>query len=612
VVPDSQRLTAVLWKPFLDDIRSGGPVFFGFSAEFLAELFRSEGIESSDPVKTICDGARRLFAVSTDDAVLTSEALRQGASGFSPAIVLACQQVLAVEEMVREPRGFSENAYFPRLRRLMSPDLAQLSLNPFPFDEFEAIWRTLAKEIRSVPGSTDASITFRFGVETGVNKARSFPLSQGLLSLEDLRVIVSEVGLRRLRSAAPADIWRLLKRVRNRLGRRGQRLIGLGIFRDRVIDQVVAYAKKADATGTAREAVGKSPKDVLELGIYKDSTDWFSEEYRPILTVVATGDRVHSGSRLADEFTRLLQGGEGLILPPGELGDHWVCTSKAISLGPNDTFLVLGTSHSIGRVVERLGAAGVALSQSKQGIQGIGINDSLGVLEAEISEDALREVTVRDGRIVGTSPSVAGAQYRWIGGTCVDNRGHRFLRESLPIAIQFDGLECQIRDMRKINGHALGFDALQVAVRDATDDLNLEITFSNGRAAHLGVAICRRNSDECAGYLVDENGTIAPGVERVRKSDYAIIGSAERCRANLRGLSSVLCAQLLRGLKDNRGEVPSVELVAEIKRRVAVSRVPPQVRKVVEKLLDRDPRLPTNLVAILTRACGADSLPLQS
>src|SRR5262249_40771872 len=163
------------------DIAKGGPVYFTFSAELVRTLLSERGHATADPILEVCEAARQLYFIAGDDAVLREHALDVGAGGRSLAIILVCQQVLAVESMVRVPVGFSENAYFPRLRRLMSPLLAERSNNPFDFAEFEAIWRALGRDIRSVVGSADASITFRFGVESGVNKARAFPLSQALL-----------------------------------------------------------------------------------------------------------------------------------------------------------------------------------------------------------------------------------------------------------------------------------------------------------------------------------------------------------------------------------------------------------------------------------------------
>ncbi len=157
---EPRDLSLALWKAFGDDIASGDPVFFCFSRELLGEELGYLGLTSETLTNAVCEAARACFYVDGTHVWLQGGALSADASGFSLSIVLVCQQVLAVEEMVREGGSYSENAYFPRLRALMSPELAAHSANPFRFHEFERIWQTFAKEVRTISGSSDDTITF--------------------------------------------------------------------------------------------------------------------------------------------------------------------------------------------------------------------------------------------------------------------------------------------------------------------------------------------------------------------------------------------------------------------------------------------------------------------
>ena len=75
--------------------------------------------------------------------------------------------------MINESGGFTDDAYFPKLRKIISPDLKPLSLNPFSNNEFEHLWRTFEKEIKSIDGYTDGvTITFSFDFPKGKNKNR--------------------------------------------------------------------------------------------------------------------------------------------------------------------------------------------------------------------------------------------------------------------------------------------------------------------------------------------------------------------------------------------------------------------------------------------------------
>ena len=191
---ETPKIIELLWKPFIEEVKTGNPVYFCFHSEYLNKIFGQYGAAVSDPCQVIMDAANEFLVVENTDVYVEPEALRPIAQGFSAAIILVAQQILAAEEMVKDETGFSENAYFPRLRAMISPDLPEISMNPFSFDDFERIWRRFAKEIMSIEGSTQASVTFQFGVEEGVNKARYFPLSQALLSREDLLLLTHRIG----------------------------------------------------------------------------------------------------------------------------------------------------------------------------------------------------------------------------------------------------------------------------------------------------------------------------------------------------------------------------------------------------------------------------------
>jgi len=596
-VIDLQRLTDILWKPFLPVVRSGSPVYFSFSTEFLREVFRSEGVESTVPLKTVCEAARGLFVLYRDEAFLMDNALAAGQSGFSPAIILVCQQVLAVEEMVDEANGFSENAYFPRLRKLMSDELPLLSQNPFPFDDFESIWRTLATEVRSVSGGSEGSITFRFG-ETGINKARALPLSQGLLTLEDLRVIVAEVGLQRLRDGQPEEVWRLLRRVRNRLGRRGQRLIGLGLFRDRVISQISGYVLKG--AQLERPAKQQSTEDIFELGVYKDSTDWLADEYRLFLNVPNRGEQILDADRIESELSRHLARKEGLVLPFGELRDHWICSRRPLVVAPGDVMLVLGDANGIELVLRQLAAMGVPVSPPVTRP----IGDALGrfVAEVGVPHACPIELVVREGAIAGQSRRVA-AQVEWLGGVSVDERRTRFLREFLPDAARFGDSEFPLRELVAVDGHVISFDTLVKQLAQTTEDLSVEIDFGSGRHAQLSVAIRRLLGDERPGYFVDKSGRLpVPVSGRVSGAEAAIVGFREERLILDGGIPLALSVELINDLRKNEGRSISLKEAEGIVTRLRKSSLPQGVRTTLELLLSKPARASDAVIAAIARA----------
>ena len=175
---DDETLINVLWIPFLDQIRKGkgAPVYFTFHRQFLDELFKQNNVNCNS-FELINKVANTYYEVlGNNKVIIKSSAFIPLAGNFSPVIILVCQQVLAVEEMVRDERGHSEDAYFPRLRKMISPCLKDLSSNPFEFSEFKKIWKTLKQELMTIEGFNEKLVNFDFTNKSRKNKARSVPL----------------------------------------------------------------------------------------------------------------------------------------------------------------------------------------------------------------------------------------------------------------------------------------------------------------------------------------------------------------------------------------------------------------------------------------------------
>jgi hypothetical protein len=582
VVTSATELAPLLWDSFVHEVASGRPVYFAFCSDLLRTAVCGALGSADDPVEIVCKAAAELFVVIGNEAFLTKDALTVGPNGFSYAIVLVCQQVLAVESMVRDPQGFSENAYFPRLRRLMSPSLSESSTNPFQFSEFESIWRALERDIRSVSGSTDASVTFRFGVEYGINKARAFPLSQALLTLEDLCTVVAGRS-EKLRVAAAGDVWRVLKQVKSRLSRRAQRLVGLGFFRDRIAAQVVNYARTElrrieERTSPPRKS---GPVDLL---IFRDTADWFGTGYRALLQLT-DGSRILDDAQIGAALHRRVGDGRLLVLTLGELGDCWICGERSLFIAPGESFLVVGTNEALATATTTLNKLRVRSSEV-EGTRGVlGMSGEYAVLQFCSAKDAT-EIIVRDGWITGVSGVAARAAYEWVGGVAVDVRKTRFLLDFLPTHAKFSDEVVGLEQMISVNQKYMSFASFRAMIeKEAMGSSLYEVAFAGGRRARLGVAINRFPLDQPRGHLVDESGKIAIDVDQISPDDFAVVGFAERHRPLPAGFDVRACALLLAGLRAKAGEPLSSLFVDVLTQRVDHSDAPVAVRAVLLKLL---------------------------
>lgn len=590
-------LANCLWKPFLEDISRGGPVYFTFSADLVRALLSQEGYAVSDPVLEVCETARQLYFISGDEAVLYGGALDVGTSGRSFAIILVCQQVLAVESMVRDPSGFSEHAYFPRLRRLMSPYLEEIRTNPFQFAEFEAIWRALARDIRSIPGSSDSSITFRFGVESGVNKARAFPLSQALLTLEDLRVIALR-GKLRLEKASPADIWRILKQLRYYLTRRARRLIDLGVFKERVVEQVLSYLKVAERTTGRQEQVRPAQQDII---VFRDTSDWFEEVYRAYLRAPDAAPS-HDESQIQAELAKRMAGEAFLVFPLAELGDSWVCSNRSTAIEPGESFLLVGEPVSMSDLEQRLRQQGVESTQFSSFDGLLGTLGPYAVTQRALVAGA-SQVTVRNGRVASVDQSPGAAKYRWAGGLSVDARGLRFLREYLPARIEFSDAEFTFQQLEAVNGRYMSAASFISSLASATGDTSFEMDFPGAHMARLTVAISRLPKEAAVGYPVGVDGSLEIGLVGAAAGNRVVSGFSETVDGLASGFDVRSCAMLLKALRARVGqEVPRAG-VEGVCSRVRASKVPEAVRSVMLRLLAEKVRLPSKLCLNLGINC---------
>ncbi|MBK8204963.1 MAG: hypothetical protein IPK68_22595 [Bdellovibrionales bacterium] len=128
----SKSLSERLWKYFTPIIESGSQLYFCFNREVIRTLFADCFAE--DPLEGFFKHVSAFFEVSGERCRIKAEAFMKN-DAFSLVILLVAQQVLVVEDMVNE-NGITEDAYFPRLRRRISPSLSEISLHPVVLEDF--------------------------------------------------------------------------------------------------------------------------------------------------------------------------------------------------------------------------------------------------------------------------------------------------------------------------------------------------------------------------------------------------------------------------------------------------------------------------------------------
>jgi hypothetical protein len=587
VLEEGDLLVQRLWELFAPEIATGEPVRFCFSQDLLREHFSKSPLADRPVSDQICAVARGCFGPSGNKVLLVPGALTETSVGFSKAIVLVCQQVLAVEEMISEGAHYSENAYFPKLRRLMDPNLPAWSANPFSFDEFEEIWKTFAREVWSIAGSSDATVTFEFGAYEGANKARQFPLSQALFSSGDLAGVVVHCRLNRLRSASATDVWGELRRERYHLSRRAQRLINSGFLRERLIDQVRSFAERLSMHPTHATKEETDSRKNLSLFIGLDAVDGIQEEYFAFLVSDETGTRLANAAEVAKRIETIL-GRRGYVFCAfNKFGDGWTYYSGDIEIPAGDAIVLLSRGESIHQSKVHLATIGPGVVWDDARIRPLGADGAIFVAPIVVP----RSLTLRGGVVVigETSDQPVSPNFTWWGGICVDQRSSKYLYPYLPNRVSFGKKEFAIEELQRVSGSRMEWSALVNAISRLRTDVQYEMLFPGGYEARIAIAMPRESASERMGFLLDSRGRLSPTLERLGATDPAIVGFSCPSERVERPADLGTVAKLLMDLKSRSGRP-----LNDIERRIAWGRVssslaPASVKHVIKMLLNKSP-----------------------
>ncbi len=591
MIDESDALVKCLWDIFMQEVMSGEPVRFCFSHDLLQEHFTKFRLTEKQPADHIGAVARNCFSVSGNKAFLSLDALQQTSVGFSKAIILVCQQIIAVEEMISDGAQYSENAYFPRLRKSMDARLPSWSANPFSFDEFEGIWKTFAREVWGIKGSSHETITFEFDAYEGANKARQFPLSQALFSIGDLSGLATYCRLDRLRSVSADNVWSEIRRERQRLGRRAQRLINSGFLRERLIEQVRKFAERRTVPQVTQSGAVTTVLRDFDLFISLDTVDGEREEYFAFLVSRTSGVRVDDPVEVSARVESVLGRRGFAYCALNKLGDCWTYEIGEIEVGAGNPIVLLTRKGDLAEGKAELTSCFPALSWDDSRIRPLGFSGSVCVAPVVLPELPSEGIVIKAGSVVGAfaRDNKEGRQWAWVGGICVDARSRKYLFPYLPTSIRFGHHEFGVETILRVSGTRMQWSTFVNAVGGLESDAQYDLLFPNGLEARLSVAIRKESPLERMGFLFDSKGRLSPTLERLEPTVPAIVGFSCPLQRIERPAELRVVANLLRDLRNRTGR-----RLTEKEQRVTLNRVnssaaPAAVKRLVELLIERQP-----------------------
>lgn len=497
------KLISVLWEAYFPKIRSGLPVYFAFHREQLIRIFEIHSIPG-DPIKVINFHASQWFEIDGDIAVVRPEAFLSQWGHFSAVILLVAQQVLVVEDMAKDRLGFSEDAYFPRLRRAISPNLQERSQHPFgTSEEFDEIWRKFRSEILTA-GGNERTITFFSGAHS--NRNRSYPLSQALLSQEDVIKLIRLVGEARIFTLPMTDLRREINNNKARLSKRGQKTFGIPFLEERVYEQILAY-KGFRLPEQEKSLVADDDNLKCDVKIYRDQVDFGTEEFRIGFFERAEAARVIVDKVHRIEFRLLLNRRNFLVFTESTLGDSWEISAQAREVSQNESLVFVATSTGkavVASVLKRIypGASAIVWQSLEQ-------FDDLYIAFLDTVPPDAPTIRVRNGAFVEQIERLQTNRIVWVGGICVSERENKFLLRFMPDKYTVAGVPSLMLGQVKVNGRLTTFESFKSDLQQLSDDQRFEIETIDGKKGFLAVAVAKCHQSEKRGYALTSRGTVS-------------------------------------------------------------------------------------------------------
>ena len=502
-----QNLVKTLWTPFLGEIQSHRPVVFCYHKDLVVQLFQESKINFGDAFGFINEAVRQLVVVESDMVLLKPEALLPVWNDISSSIILVCQQILTVEEMSKDHFGFSEHAYFPRLRSVISDELVQLSQNPFSFDDFEDIWRRFKDDIILLGGSS-SSVTFRFGESYGRDKARAFPLSQALLSSSDVHTLIRSIGKEALRRAERQTISRMLYTNKTTVSRRGQRLLSLPWLKESLIDQVSAHLQDEIKEMAQSSQYKSASSERYDIFIFKDNIDIYTSAFTAV--PFSEGRKFEIEHAIFCEKIRSRLRSKGFFfLPRTDVGDAWMISDGRVWVNNGDDLLILGLPSQIDNaldIVEKMLKCKLEI-KSKTYLNEV---SGLSLIELGTISDAKESILIQGGLILVTTEEEMDENYYWVGGLPIQRSNGRYHHEYPPTHLFLRGETIELIGSVEINECVNSFEQFFESLKTLVGQETFRVKIRDFQEVKMQIAGQPEEPGELVGYHFDGTLGLVP------------------------------------------------------------------------------------------------------
>jgi hypothetical protein len=490
---DCDDWATALWRHFSPDIRTGLPFYLAADRGVVTTVYRAIGHTSGttdDALRSFHSACAALLDASGSRTLVRARALeRVAGQPHSRAICLAVQQVLVVEDMLRDSE-YSEQAYFPRYRQALGLAEGGEHSSPISTKSFAEIWSVLATELAGLPGASSRTVTFTAGRGRDVN--RHFPLSQALLTTHDLMFVRAKNPELQQETNDRTIVAKLLGH-RAQFGLRAWRLVRTAASSVPLASRLGEQIRSFIAAGLERPLATEEAEAVERAWIvaYLTAADWFDLEsadtysiYRRTETEQSVGDLLERTLRvrLRDAFAIYL-------VPDADGFREW---SKNAQLDVSDAALAVVLAERSERFLNHvLQETGIAFARVGSNLPGA------------------FDVLISHGGLAPFLDGLAGPERRqgpgveFVGGVLADARSRTYLAGYSPVGIRCGGRLLGAHEAILIDGveRIIGEWLRSLDTEEARRSYSIEL---EGHVLQLSIAARRQRAtpEQPVGYIL--------------------------------------------------------------------------------------------------------------
>ena len=511
--------TDALWKYFGPQIKSGNPVYFSIDSDLLKELIEDILGDSVDDngLYVLANSCEKVLEFERHRVFLRDDKLTLDSSHFSSAICLVALFVGAVELMTPS-ESYTEDAYFPILRRLLNVDEGDyLSSNPFLKYEFEKIWNKFREEIMNYPGGSARTITFHKGRDKK-NFHRELPLSQALLTAYDLWCLYKN-NETYLESLDEETSFLFLRKNRSKLSTRANRIISHAVNNEerklRLSRQLMAFVQSPSFVHERYQSKENTIEGSFEA--FRAASNMFSNDGDSV-NIYFSNDSIP----LDRAAHRYCNGGRCIFL----MEENRVFSQKntRCKLESGDTFLIITQKESYLNIVHVFERATDKKSSLEEVETNLGSNFK--VFLGSLDVLPLYDVFYSYGKISFGAQERQTPSLTLSEGSLLDGRRKQYLSPFAPQRIFYNGKEIAENSLIEVNGEETSYKNFMAMLKMVSPFSNAfyEISFEQSKVEfELYSSITHETLNTLLGFPF-EGKLLQPFVDFVDANERALFG----------------------------------------------------------------------------------------